>query len=380
MPGIAVSRPIPVRNAPHVTGRQQYTIRSIKIAVGVMALTWIPLAILSWMQGRESLRGFGGDYAAQSRLLVVIAVLIIAEPALIKRLDLISTNFLKERLISEADRPRFESVLAKFRLKSTSIVPQIGLLAIAWLIVVSALPYVDRTTFLPWCYGRGGIESLSPAGSWYLLVSFPIIIYLFLRWIWRQLVWGLFLSSITGMNLQTIPAHPDKVAGLGFVETLHREYVPFSFAVGTTVAGGVANRVLHGQRPLHEYEVVPVFVIVIVIAICAAPLCVFFKPLMEAKRRGIFEYGALANAVGRQFERKWLVENKEREEALEVQDFSATIDLYSVVANVQQMQMFPFDTGSIARLAIWSLIPSIPVVLASFGFEAVMKQLIKMLV
>ena len=380
MPGIAASRPMPLRSAPHVTGRQQHTIRSIKIAIGVVALTWIPLAILSWTQSRESLRGFAGDYAAQSRLLVVIAVLIVSEPALTKRLDLIANNFLEEKLITEEDRPRFESVLAKFRHKSGAIVPHIGLFAIAWIIVVSALPYIDRNTFLPWCYGRGGIESLSLAGSWYLLISFPVIIYLFLRWIWRQLVWGFFLNSVTRMNLQTIPAHPDKVAGLGFVETLHREYVPFSFAVGATVAGGVANRVLHGQRPLHEYEVVPVFVIVFVLTVCVAPLCVFFKPLMEAKRRGIFEYGALANAVGRQFEQKWLVENKGGQGALEAQDFSATIDLYSVVANVEQMHMFPFDTSNIARLAIWCLIPSIPVVLSSFGFEAVMKQLIKMLV
>lgn len=380
MPGIAVSRPISVRNAPHVTGIQQHSIRSIKIAIGVIGLTWIPLAILSWMQSRDSLRGFGSDYAAQSRLLLVIAVLIITEPAFVKRLDLIANNFLKEKLISEADHPWFESVLRKFRYKSTSIVPQIGLLAFAWLIVVSALPYIDRNTFLPWCYGGEGIESLSPAGSWYLLVSLPIIIYLFLRWIWRQLVWGFFLNSISRMNLQTVPSHPDRVAGLGFVQSVHREYVPFSFAVGSTVAGGVANRVLHGQRPLGEYEVVPVFVIVIVIAICAGPSCVFFKTLLETRRRGIFEYGALASAVGRQFEQKWVVQNREGQGALEVQDFSATVDLYSVVANVRQMHIFPLDASSITRLAIWSLIPCIPVVLASFGFKAVMKEIIRILV
>ena len=137
---------------------------------------------------------------------------------------------------------------------------------------------------------------------------------------------------------------------------------------------------LHEHRPLTEFQLIPVFAIAVVITIFAAPLCVLFGTLLDAKRRGTFEYGALASSVGRQFEQKWLAAEKEGQSALEVQDFSATIDLYSVVANIDEMRTFPFKTSSLSRLAVWSVVPLIPVVLASLPFEVVVKRVIKLLV
>ena len=115
MPGIAVSRSQPLSIPRKPAGLSPYSIRSIRIAIGTMALAWLPIAILSGLQSRESLRGFSLDYAAQSRLLVVIAVLIIAEPKLITRLDLIANAFLDDKLIGDEDRPKFELVLVSAR-------------------------------------------------------------------------------------------------------------------------------------------------------------------------------------------------------------------------------------------------------------------------
>jgi len=356
---------------------QQSSRRSILIAIGASAVAWLPVVVLSALQGSEVLRGFLLDYAAQSRLLLVIAVLIIAEPALIKRLELIANRFLEEKLITEEDRLRFEYALARFQRWGNSGLAQTSLFAFACLIAVLTLPYIEPDSFLPWCHGSGGIKSLSPAGSWYVLVSLPITMYFLLRWLWQQLLWGVFLGAVARMNLRIVPAHPDKVAGLGFLRTSDRKYIPFSFAIGTIIAGGVANRVLHEHYALPNYQLIPVLTIALVIAICAAPVCVFFTTLVDAKRRGIFEYGALASAVGRRFEEKWLT-NKEGN-ALEAKDFSATIDLYSVVANVEQMHPFPLKISSLSRLAIWSVIPFLPVLLASLGYETVLKRLLKML-
>jgi len=379
MPGIAVSGPEPVTHAQRLLAPERSR-RTVKIAIGATVLAWVPLLLLCAFQGPDSVWSFSVDYAAQSRLLLVIAILIIAEPSLTKKLDLIATHFLEDRLIRADDQSHFESVLARYRHMGNVVAYQMGLLLFAFLITASALPYIEPGTFMAWCYGSGGVQGLSPAGSWYVLVSLPIILYLFLRWIWRQLLWALFLGAVSGMNLQTIPAHPDRVAGLGFIETCYREYIPFAFAVGTMVAGGIANRVVHGHQRLEDYNVAPLLVGALVIAICCAPLCFFIKTLLAAKRRGIFKYGALASFHGRQFEERWLVEKREAQGALEAPDFSATIDLYSVVANVDQMRMFPLPAGSITKLAIWSIVPGIPVLLASLGVKAVVKELIKMVI
>jgi hypothetical protein len=183
------------------------------------------------------------------------------------------------------------------------------------------------------------------------------------------------------MNLQIIPAHPDRMAGLGFVETCFRNYLPFSFAVGTLAARGIANRVLHGHRSLAEFKVVSAVVIIVVVLICSSPFAAFFRTLLQAKRRGVFEYGSLATLAGRQFEQKWLgAARKVDQGVLEVQDFSATIVLYSVVANVDEMSLFPLKATSVSRLAIWSVLPCIPVVLASLPFEFIVDKLIKLLI
>jgi hypothetical protein len=380
MPGIAVSPQRSVRKAPSPFALREPSFNSVKIAVGAIALAWIPLVCLCALAGTTSLRSFLLDYAAQSRLLVVIPVLIVTEPALVKRLDLIARHFLEDRLITDKDRPKFEEALTTLEKLGSSLLVQFILLASVLAVAVLGIAYVQTASFMTWCYSQRGEGSLSLAGSWYVLVSLPMVLYLLLRWIWRQILWGWFLGTISRMKLNTIPAHPDKVAGLGFVETCHRKYIPFSFAVSTIVAGGIANRVLHEHRPLTDFRLIPAFVIAVVITVFAAPLCVLFSTLLDAKRRGTFEYGALATSVGREFEQKWLVEDKEKRPALEVQDFSATIDLYSVVANVDAMRAFPFKTSSLSRLAIWSVVPWIPIALASLPLEIVLKRLIKLVV
>ncbi|PYY16768.1 MAG: hypothetical protein DMG60_13820 [Acidobacteria bacterium] len=380
MPGIAVSRQELIRPSRALSALRQPFVGAVRIAIITTAVAWLPPLLLSALGGVASVRGFLLDYAAQSRLLIVIGILIITEPGIVNRLDLIAQTFVDDKLIREEDRPKFESVLGKFRRLGNSLLGQAILLGIACLTTAFLVLQIEPDTFLPWCYGNGGVQNLSPAGSWYVLVSIPITFYLFLRWIGRQVLWTWFLFVVSRMNLQTIPAHPDRVAGLGFLETCHRKYIPFSFAMGTVVAGGVANRVLHGHRPLTYYRFHPLFVIAVVVAICAGPLCALFGTLLDAKRRGIFEYGALAMSVGRQFEQKWLAASREQQAALQVQDFSATIDLYSVVANVHQMDLFPLKASHLTRLAVCSLLPFIPVALASLPFEVVMKALIKLLI
>jgi len=201
-----------------------------------------------------------------------------------------------------------------------------------------------------------------------------------LQWVWRQLVWLWFLIIVSRLDLQLIPSHPDRAGGLIFVEQCMSLYVPFSFAVGTIVAGGVANRVLYLHQSLKSFRYSPLVVIAIVVVLCAGPLCVFCFALRRTRSRGIFQYGALATSMGRQFERKWLANpDKARDDALENPDFSATIDLYSVVANVQQTKSVPIGMRSIGRLAGAALAPAIPLALVVFPFDLIVKEVLKFL-
>jgi hypothetical protein len=243
----------------------------------------------------------------------------------------------------------------------------------------STISIIAASPLMPWCFGPHGVLTLSPAGSWYALVCFPITLFVLLRWIWRQMLWFWFLLVVSRMDLQLIPVHPERAGGLIFVEQCVWIYMPFSFAVGTIVGGGVANRILYLHQSVASFRFTPLAVIAIVVVIlCAGPLCVFWHTLRRTRRRGIFQYGALATSLGRQFEKQWLTTpSNPREDALKIPDFSATIDLYSIVANVQQTKTVPIGMRSIGRLAGAARAPAILLAVVILPFDLIVKEVLK---
>ena len=91
-------------------------------------------------------------------------------------------------------------------------------------------------------------------------------------------------------------------------------------------------------------------------------------------RHGEFAYGALANQVGHAFERKWLGQNADKS-ALEKPDFSATTDLFSIVANVHAIRFVPVDLKDLTTIVIAMLLPFVPVVLLAFPLDAIWAQI-----
>jgi len=71
-----------------------------------------------------------------------------------------------------------------------------------------------------------------------------------------------------------------------------------------------------------------------------------------------FEYGALASAVGRGFEQKWLrAPAPAGTDPLDVPDFSATTDLYQIVSNTYRVRLVPVDLTSLALPLVATLLP-----------------------
>jgi hypothetical protein len=354
--------------------------RTIRIAISAVAVVWMPTAILAALHGFDAMRSFLTDCAAQSRLLVVIPLLIITEPLLAARLMTIAHKFRDEGLVKEEDWPRFDKAIRSFEGGGGTLIAQVMGLVLVYSFVASTISIIAASPLMPWCFGAHGVLTLSPAGSWYALVGLPIILFVLLQRVWRQMLWLWFLIIVSGPDLQLIPAHPDRAGGLIFVEQCMWLYMPFSFAVGTIVGGGVANRVLYLHQSPTSFRYTPLAVIAIVVILCAGPLCVFWRTLRQTRRRGIFQYGSLATSMGRQFEQQWLTTpSNPRDGALKMPDFSATIDLYPIVANVQQTKTVPIGMRSIGRLAGAALAPAIPLALVVLPFDLIVKEGLKFL-
>src|ERR1700733_5948702 len=83
----------------------------ILTAVAV-AVTWVPLAVLSALRGGTTFLTFLTDYASQSRFLIILPLLILGAPSLHKRLARVAHHF--EDFVPESQLSTFNAGWASF--------------------------------------------------------------------------------------------------------------------------------------------------------------------------------------------------------------------------------------------------------------------------
>jgi hypothetical protein len=348
-------------------------------ALCLLLFAWLPVVILCAFHGLSPLKSFLTDFGVQSRFLIVIPLFVLAEPPLRARLEFVARHFVEESLVVGSDKEQFAAALETSQRLRDSKIARILLAAIVYEVTLWMLQILSSSILMPWAVGDGNRFHLSGAGIWSAFVSYPILLYLLLLWIWRQLLWAWFLHRVCKLQLRLVASHPDHCAGLAFLRDSLVGQMPFSFAVGTMAAGGVANRIIYrAQSPL-EFKPVLLVVIGFVLIFCIGPMCEFARVLLRLKRKGAIAYGTLASAVGQQFEAKWLQHAcAETPEVLEVQDFSATTDLYSIVANVHGLRPLPIGVHDVASIVIATLVPAIPIALVIFPFDVILKEVIRL--
>jgi len=357
-----------------------------KRALLAVLIAWLPLAVLSAAQflisSDKSAKSFLSDFAVHARFLVAVPALIFAEAECIPRLGRIVSHFTETGLVAGPDRARFQATVSSTRRLLDSTTVDVVTVVLAYVVVAALALYFSTDAFPQWHRREStNVMPLSPAGWWHALVSLPLLLILFFGWLWRLALWGRFLFLISLLDLHLIPGHPDRVGGLRFVSSSLRGFRLISFALGAIVAGSVANSQIHHGKQLLDFKNLVIGLLIFLLVLFAGPLTIFLKKLRESKRRGVFEYGALAGAVGTQFEAKWLRQNGSLDQtSLGVQDFSATTDLYSVTANVYAMREVPFSVRDvIGPIVISAMLPFLPLALLAIPLKVIIQGLAKLL-
>lgn len=106
----------------------------VRRALATILITWLPLLLLSFMQGLA----WGGyikipflrDFAVNVRLLVAVPILILAESRIDWRWRVLVLEFLRSELVNEKTLPSFEAVLERTTRWRDRVLPE-ALLAIA---------------------------------------------------------------------------------------------------------------------------------------------------------------------------------------------------------------------------------------------------------
>jgi hypothetical protein len=343
----------------------------------VLTLTlgaWLPLALLTLASTTRHSTGvsFLRDVEVHVRFLVALPVLIIAELVVHRRLRPIVARFVEWRIVLPRDYVRFRHAIDSAIKLRNSVVLEVGLLISVY--TLGLWLWNSRVTIAEstWYAMPGGRWQLTPAGFWYVFVSIPILQFILLRWYIRFFIWFRFLWQVSRIDLNLIPTHPDRAGGLGFLGKSVYAFGPILFAQGTMLAGVVASRVLYRGESLQSFKLeIGGFIAFFLVAILG-PLVMFTSRLAAVRRKGLAEYGQLAQRYVEGFDHRWVRGDKDPpEDLLGAADIQSLADLGNSYALVRDMRMVPFSLEDVSRLAMVTAAPFVPLLLTIWSPEDV---------
>jgi hypothetical protein len=368
----------------HLSDDALMMVRQRILAIALLA--WLPLLVLCALEGRllggTATVPFLKDVEVHTKLLLVVPLLIIAELVVHRRMRPLVQQFLERKLIPDNAMPRFEAAIASaFRLRN-SVLAEVLLIALVYgvgiLIVWRQFMSLDAATW--YATPSAGGSKLSLAGMWYGYVSLPLFQFLLLRWYFRLFIWTRFLWQVSRIDLRLVPTHPDRLGGLGFLSQSAYALTVLAVAQGALLAGPLAGRIFFLGAALPQFKGEIALLVIFLLCVLLGPLLVFAPQLAATKRKGLREYGTLAERYVREFDAKWLHGGAPAEEPfVGSADIQSLADLANSYEVVRTMSIAPVTKQAVLRLAAATLLPIAPLLLTMMPLEELLKKLASML-
>ncbi|HEY4212535.1 MAG TPA: hypothetical protein VGM84_13730 [Steroidobacteraceae bacterium] len=351
--------------------------------IAVLSLfAWTPLLVLSVLSHR-ALGGvnepFFKDLDVHVRLLVALPLLLAGESPVHRRMRFVYWSFLDRGLVPAAAQPGFQAAAhSALRLRNSRWL-EFALLLFVYVVGVGWI--WNRQTALGGATWYRALTDTGPrltvAGWWYVLVSLPLFQFILFRWYLRLALWARFLWKVARCGLQLIPIHPDRCAGVGFLDEVVTATLPLAAAHGALFTGVAGAGLLFDGRSLAEYGPELAVLVVAVAAVTLGPLLVFTPVLFVAKHRALAEYGQLAQQYVRAFDHKWIRGSGEREALLGTADIQSLADLGNSYQIVREMRLVPADRQTLLRLLVALAVPLVPLLFAIVPPSELMTFLLK---
>ncbi|MEC4749164.1 hypothetical protein [Methylomicrobium sp. Wu6] len=348
-------------------------------------LTWLPLLLLSALSGHAWGGGvqvpFLQDLETHARFLVALPLLLVTEWVVHQRLKPVVLQFIERGIITAEMRPLFGACITSAQCLRNSMFVEIVLLVLVLTLGHSFFFEVTTIKVTTW-YATGAAPNLtySPAGYWLAYVGLPMYQFIYLRWLFRFVVWSRFLWQVSRLNLYLLPTHPDRAGGLGFLAGSAAAFMPFLLSQGVLVSAMIAERILYEGAILMDFKPEIAVIVVFLLLLVLGPLCVFAPLLAKTKRQGLLTYGALASRYVSEFDKKWLQGGAAQDEAfIGSGDIQSLADLNNSIEVVRSMQVFPFSRQTVLQTAVVALLPLLPLLLTMISLEDLVKRLIGIL-
>ena len=346
----------------------------------ILAVCWLPLVILTAFYYRDQLAGLLKDYRVYSRIVLAIPILLSGQLLMESRFRATVMHVREAELLGADDLRRLNGLLATMRRLRDYAIPELFIVALIYT-DLGLIWQAKLSTAPSWAaYHSDGVAHMTPAGFYYGLVSVPIYQFLFGLNLWKWSLWSFFLFRLSRMDLKMVATHPDGHGSLGFLGLSPVAFAPIALALSIAIGGTWRSAILNYGARLVDYWPGAVILLVLMFVVALGPLVFFVPKLAKLRRKGMFEYGVLAQDQAMGFHKKWVVRPHGREgEYLPAPEISVLADLTVAYDHIKRMWPFPADKGASITLALAVLTPLIPVVLAEIPLSTILRGLMQAL-
>lgn len=354
-----------------------------KQIVVALCITWLPLLIITAFEGTIDSGvsvPFLKDVSIHVRLLVVLPVLLtIKEIINSKSIDL--ERYFSNTLMNDAEKQVvLNKELKRVKRLINSGVPEIIFLLIIIALTISPLKGGLLSESTSWRFERGD-TTLSFAGKWVVFISIPIFQFLILRWLWRYIIWALFLFRLARTPLNLQPTHPDQVAGLGIVADVHKYFGLIFLAINIIASGEMVTRILENPNSFQAIRGEAIANVAICVVLLFLPLFFFIIKLIMTRHYALMDLGNLGTTLSGKFEEEWLRNIPIEKKVLEGKVSTNTLQDYSsIYRSTEKMRSVPFRLSDVVMVILILFIPYIPILLIHFSIIELLQKLFGLLV
>src|SRR5215203_711188 len=195
-----------------------------RMVIAFVLFAWLPQLVLSLIEGRAAAGvtvPFLFDIENQVRFLVALPLILLAESTAEGVIAPRICQFIDRRLIREESIPKFRAVIDSTHRRCDSFLIEFALIILVYtcgIWIYSMRVATVSETAPTWYATPDGVRwNLTFSGYWMIFVALPLFQFLLVRFYIRILNWFVFLRQVSRLDLNLVPTHSDRAAGLGFL-------------------------------------------------------------------------------------------------------------------------------------------------------------------
>jgi hypothetical protein len=344
-------------------------------------LGWLPVALWALYIHRALPGGFPepllAHYGIHARLLVAVPLLILAEGPANALVERMLRHLVESGIVPVTQRVCFDAAIRSAVRMRDATLPWVAI-AVSVIAIVTVSEVVFHPHEVDWSQSGSAGQGPGLGGLWYLYVGRSIFLTLLFGWLWRIVLVAVLLWRVARLELSLVPTHPDRAAGLGFLERLPGAFAPLAFAVGAVLASRWAHDAVYHGLSVTSLRVEMIGFVVLCVVVFALPLFAFHAPLKRAKKQALLDYGELVGRHGRLVHKRW-IEGREvgQPPILEAPELGPVADTAAMYSAVRSMRTVPLGKNSVLPVALAAALPIIAVLALQMPVKALALTLLK---